>query len=93
MDKLFGTKHAECTNIWKSVFIDNSDPNPRPNMKKKKLGWLERLVAELGVDRIRDLITYTWDEGLLDKNGGAIPKREFVEDPRKLMEGFWTSWN
>ncbi len=92
MDKLFGTKHAECTTIWKSVFIDNSDPASKPAVQKQKLGWLERLVVELGVDRIRDLITYTWDLGLLDKNGRGIPKEEFVDDPSKLMAGFWSSW-
>jgi hypothetical protein len=75
MDKLFGTDHAECTSIWKGLFIDESDPSSKPYKKKTKLGWLERVVHELGLDRIRDLVPYTWDKGLLDVNGRAVPYR------------------
>lgn len=65
MDKLFGTEHAECTSIWKALFIDESNPNSKPpRKKKKKLGWLERAVGELGLDKIRDGIVYTWDKVL-----------------------------
>ena len=79
MDNLFGAEHAECTSIWKAVFIDNTDPIAMPRMNKKKLGWLERLVVEMGIDRIRDLIPYTWDLGLLDQNGAPVLKGEAAE--------------
>lgn len=72
MDKLFGEDNAECTSIWKALFIDESKSSSEPPKHKKKLGWLERAVSELALDRIKDLIVYTWDKGLLDENGKAV---------------------
>ncbi|KAI9745949.1 MAG: hypothetical protein M1818_000630 [Claussenomyces sp. TS43310] len=67
MHKLFGSEHSACTAIWQSVFLDESDPSSKPYRKRNKLGWLERVVAELGLDKIKDLVTYTRDTELLDE--------------------------
>jgi hypothetical protein len=73
MNNLFGEEHSACTTIWQGLFIDETDPTSKSfKKKKKKLGWLERLVSELGIDRIRNSIIYTWDKGLLDEHGRPI---------------------
>lgn len=72
MNKLFGHEHSACFMIWQRLFIDESEPKPKPYKRSNKIGWLERIVAELRLDAIRDLIVYTWDGGLLDEEGRPL---------------------
>ena len=41
-------------------------------MRRNNMGWLVRIVAEFGLDRIRDLITYTGDNILFDDEGRPL---------------------
>ena len=72
MNKLFGDEHSACFMIWQRLFVDENEPKPKPYKRQNKLGWLDRIVAEFRLDRIRDLIVYTWDKGLLDEEGRPL---------------------
>ena len=79
MNKLFGSEHSACFLIWQGLFVDENEPKPKPYKRRNKLGWLERIVGTFGFDRIRDLITYTWDKGLLDEEGRPIGTLSLAE--------------
>ena len=72
MNELFGDEHSACFMIWQRLFVDENDLRPQPYRRRNKLGWLERIVAEFGLDRIRDLITYTGDNILFDDEGRLL---------------------
>ncbi|KIM98419.1 hypothetical protein OIDMADRAFT_202208 [Oidiodendron maius Zn] len=82
MNKLFGDEHYECLMIWQRLFVDEDEPKPKPYKRRDKLGWLERVVSELHLDRIKNMIVYTWDKGLLNEEGrpiGTLPLGEVWE--------------
>ncbi len=84
MKKLFRDEHPECFTIWQGLFVDESEPKPKPRpfKRRNKIGWLERIVAELQLDKIRDQIVFTWDKGLLDEEGRpleTLSREEFWE--------------
>lgn len=72
MNELFGDEHSACFMIWQRLFVDENEPKPKPYKRRKKLGWLERIVAEFDLDRIRDLIKYTGDNILFDDEGRLL---------------------
>lgn len=86
MKKLFGDEHLKCYTIWQRLFVEEGEPKPKPYKRKNKLGWLERLVTELHLDKIRDQIVYTWDRGLLDEEGR--PQETFT--PEEFWDHFST---
>ena len=61
MDKIFGDEHSACFMIWQRLFVNDKEPGPRPRKRRNNLGWLERIVSDFGLDRIRDLIVYAQD--------------------------------
>jgi hypothetical protein len=68
--ELYGRKHSDCTDNWRRLYIneDENEDNQDPNRKKwKPPGWLDKVVFNLGLDRLVDLIPYTWDDHLLDE--------------------------
>ncbi len=67
MKKLSRDEHPECFTIWKGLFVDESGPKPKTFKRRNKIGWLERIITELKLDKIRDQIIFTWDKGLLDE--------------------------
>ena len=67
MKKLFRDEHPECFRIWQGLFVDESGPKPKPFKRRNKIGWLERIIAELKWDKIRRQMIFTWDKKLLDE--------------------------
>ena len=78
MSKVFGDEHSACLMIWQRLFVDEDEPKPRPCKRRNKLGWLERIVDAFGLDKIRDLIIYTWDERLLVEEGMSLVQDKAV---------------
>jgi hypothetical protein len=87
MNKLFGDEHYACLMIWQRLFVDEDEPKPKPYKRRDKLGWLERVVSELHLDRIRDMIVYTWDKGLLNEEGRPIETLPLGEVWESLISG------
>jgi len=70
MAGLFGRKYSDCTDIWRRLYIDedeNEDDEDQNCKKWKPPGWLDRTVSNFRLDRLVDLIPYTWDDHLLEE--------------------------
>ena len=73
--------------IWQRPFVDEDEPKPKPYKRRDKLGWVERIVAEYGLDNIWDLITYTTDNILFDEDGTSLKALSLYETAGLLASG------
>jgi hypothetical protein len=66
MKSIFGKKHAECTEIWEKLFLNDS--NPRSSTERSAstgTPWWDN-------PRLKEFVNgiwYVWDYGLLDTAG------------------------